>query len=289
MEETREISALFHLIDDPDEEVFGSVSERLVSYGKQIIPNLESLWENTISEDIQGKIEMIIHRLHFTDLKDDFEKWSILKDPELVQGILLACRYQYPEIASTPVLQEIEKIRRNIWLELNSYLTPLEQVNVMTSILYNYFQLKGVEISYQNPNDFLLHKTLETKRGNPISNGILYYLLADLLDVPIRVINLPRQFILAYFNEETEPSEDENPASSIAFFIDPMSGQVFTHKDVDAYLKRISVPPTPTYYKPMSNKRIIQVLLTEMSKCFEDEKSRYKITELNNLSNMLEE
>jgi hypothetical protein len=30
--------ALFHLIDDPDQEVFDSVSNRIVSYGRGIIP-----------------------------------------------------------------------------------------------------------------------------------------------------------------------------------------------------------------------------------------------------------
>ena len=68
MEPNREISALFHLIDDPDTEVFTTVSERIISFGKEIIPNLEDLWENTPQEDIQERIEMLIHRLHFQDL-----------------------------------------------------------------------------------------------------------------------------------------------------------------------------------------------------------------------------
>lgn len=47
METNNEISALFTLIDDPDEEVFGLVSNKIVDYGKEIIPNLEHLWETT--------------------------------------------------------------------------------------------------------------------------------------------------------------------------------------------------------------------------------------------------
>ena len=45
MQETREISALFTLIDDPDQEVFTTVSSKIVDYGRGIIPNLENLWE----------------------------------------------------------------------------------------------------------------------------------------------------------------------------------------------------------------------------------------------------
>ena len=51
MQENREISALFHLIDDPDEEVFSSVSERIVSLGRAIIPNLEKGKNNRAAEN----------------------------------------------------------------------------------------------------------------------------------------------------------------------------------------------------------------------------------------------
>src|SRR4029078_3338266 len=107
MQENKEISALFHLIDDPDEEVFDTVSERIVSLGRAIIPNLENLWENTPNEEIQGRIESLIHKLTFRDLTNDFTSW--LNGPgDLLQGALLIAKYQYPEMLSTPTLQEIE-------------------------------------------------------------------------------------------------------------------------------------------------------------------------------------
>ncbi|MGH2566060.1 MAG: transglutaminase family protein, partial [Ginsengibacter sp.] len=173
MQENKEISALFHLIDDPDEEVFSSVSERIVSLGRAIIPNLENLWETTPDQNVQERIEMIIHRLHFRDLVEDFTNWKN-GTCELLQGSLLVSRYRYPEMNANTTLQEMEKIRRNIWLELNSYLTPLEQVNVITGILYSYYKLKGNEVAYDFPEDFLMNKVIEQKKGNAITNGILY-------------------------------------------------------------------------------------------------------------------
>ena len=43
METNKELNALFKLIDDPDEEVFSAVTNRLIVYGKSIIPQLEHL------------------------------------------------------------------------------------------------------------------------------------------------------------------------------------------------------------------------------------------------------
>ena len=138
LKENKEIKALLHLIDDPDEDVYQTVSERLVSFGKDIIPNLESLWETIHNEETQERIELLIHRVHFRDLTQDFTQWA--QEPyDLGEGALVVARYNYPEMQPDTVKQEIEKIRRNIWLELNNYLTPIEKINVMNSIFFNYY------------------------------------------------------------------------------------------------------------------------------------------------------
>lgn len=287
MKENKEIAALLHLIDDPDEFVYTAVSDKIISFGKAIIPNLESLWENTTSEELQEKIEMLIHRLHFRDLTDDFTEWAT-GDADLLQGALLVAKYQYPDLQESTIKQEIEKIRRNVWLELNNYLTPLEQVNVITSILYNYYKQKGIEFAYNNPDDYLINKALESKKGNAISNGIIYLVLCELLDIPVKAINIPRQFIMAYFDTQYDVLNPVGHSSEkINFYIDPLNGQMYSHKDVESYFKRIAVPPTTSYFRQLHNKRIIQFLLEELSKCFDNDRNRYKMNELLLLANII--
>jgi regulator of sirC expression with transglutaminase-like and TPR domain len=289
LQENKEISALLNLIDDPDEEVYSTVSDRIISFGKGIIPNLENLWEHTSDETLQERIELMIHRLHFKDLFEDVEYWKN-SSAELMQGALLVARYHYPEIQESQIRQDLEKIRRNVWLELNSYLTPLEQVNVMSSILYNYYKQIGVEIAYNQPEDFFINKTIETKRGNSISNGILYLALCEQLDIPVKAINIPKQFILAFMDTQygiIHP--DAQNADKIKFFVDPLNGQVYSHQDVESYFKRISVTPTNAYYKELSSKQVIQFLLEELSKCFDNDQNLYKMKELLSLAKLLGE
>ena len=289
MLENKEISALFHLIDDPDEEVFSTVTERIISHGRAIIPNLEYLWENSVDENVQERIELIIHKLHVHDLTEDFIDWKN-GSCELLQGALLVSQYAYPDMLASNTLQEIEKIRRNIWLELNSYLTPLEQVNVISGILYSYYKLKGNEVSYDLCDDFILTKLIENKRGNAITNGVLYLILCEMLDIPIKAINIPRQFILGYFDLDYNfPNPSKQKSEKINFYIDPLNGQVYSHKDVEDYFKRISVPPTASYYRPLNNKKIIQHLLIEFSKCFIDAGNLYKKNDLLLLSKLLDD
>ena len=63
---------------------------------------------------------------------------------------------------------------------------------------------------------------------------------------------------------------------------------MYSHKDVEAYFKRIAVPPVASYYRQLGNKRIIQYLLEELSKCFDDDRNRYKMDELLSLANLLD-
>ncbi len=290
MEQTKEISALLNLIEDPDDEVYSTVSERIISYGKDIIPNLEYLWETTPDEHIQERIEMLIHSLHFRELQIEFKEWVNSDKQDLLTGALLVCRYQYPDLNIASYQKDVEKIRRNIWLELNSFLTSLEKVNVMSNILFNYYRMKGTEINYTKPDDFLIHKLIEAKKGNAIATGIFMIVLSDLLDINMYMINIPRQFIIAYFDNDPESDEENDfPPNHIQFYIDGTSGQIFSHKDVETYFNRIKVKPKKSFFKPLSNMRMIQLLIEEYANCFSDVKQAYKKDDLLSLAELLNE
>lgn len=289
MSENREIKALLNLLDDPDEDVYKTVSERIVAFGRDIIPSLEQLWETSGDTGTQERIEILIHRVHMRELSAEFTEWKN-GSRDLLQGALLVARYHYPDLAATPVLQLIEKMRRNIWLELNNYLTPMEKVNVFNSIFYNYYKHEGVEVSYDSPDTFLINKTLETRKGNSISNGVLYLILCELLDLPVKAVNIPRQFILGYMDEQYPLLNPVGHSSErIILYVDPLNGQMYSYQDVEKYFKRISVHPTASYFRPLNNLQIISFLLEELAKCFDNDRNTYKMDELQALAALLGE
>lgn len=104
----------------------------------------------------------------------------------------------------------------------------------------------------------------------------------------MKAIKIPKQFIVAYFKPGYSEENLPNPINKIEFFIDPTSGQVFTHHDVESYFKRISVPPVGAYFKPQKNKQVIQQLLEEFGKCFTGDKDAYKQKELLELIQLLD-
>lgn len=286
---TEEIKALFNLIDDPDEEVFSTIADRLLDYGTPIIPDLEHLWENTLEEGTLERIEQMIYKLRLKDIQQQFITWSELPKPSLFEGALLLVKYQFPELALDNLRHQLEKIRRNIWLELNNYLTPLEQANVIRNILFSYYQIKGVEVNYDKPEDFLVSSPLQSKPGNAFANAIIYAELCQQLEVHAQWINIPKQCILAYFSADWEPDEVvPNPQEFIQFYVEGTSGHPFSQKDMDQYFLRHNIEPKTVYYKRLSNVRVIKKMILEFSKCFNSPTLQFKRDDLVELARLLD-
>jgi regulator of sirC expression with transglutaminase-like and TPR domain len=288
MWENKEISALLQLIDDPDDEVFDTVSEKILHYGKAIIPNLETLWEHTADQSVQERIEQLIHRVHFQDLQQELLDWSKSKHAEILKGAIIVAKYQFPDLNVPELLSQFDKIRRNIWLELNNYLTPLEQVNVFNSILYNYYKLQGHELTEREPKYFFINQVLESRQGNSYTLGVLYLALCEMLDIPIFAVEVPRQFIFAYIDTLYHFfSPETDGVQQIQFFIDPLNGMVYTQKDVDTYLKKINATERDSYYTPLLSKRVIFKMLEELCLCYRYKREDQKADEIQQLMNIL--
>jgi len=289
MQKEAEINALFKLIDDPDEEVFNTIADRLLNYGTPIIPDLEHLWENTLDEATLERIEIMIYKLRLQDLKEAFIEWKSKPDPSLFEGALLVTKFQYPELAIDSLRHQMEKIRRNIWLELNNYLTPLEQANVIRNILFSYYQIKGVEVNYEKPEEFLISAPLQSKKGNAIANTLLYAELCQQLEIQAQFINIPKQCIIAFYASDWDPEEIvANPQEFIQFYVEGTTGNAFSQKDLDQYMIRSNIEPKNSYYKALSNVKIIKKHLIEFAKCFNSPTLQYKQKDLTDLANLLD-
>ncbi len=289
MQKEAEISALFKLIDDPDEEVFNTIADRLLNYGTPIIPDLEHLWENTLDEATLERIEIMIYKLRLQDLKEAFIEWKSKPDPSLFEGALLVTKFQFPELAIDSLRHQMEKIRRNIWLELNNYLTPLEQANVIRNILFNYYQIKGVEVNYEKPEEFLISAPLQSKKGNAIANTLLYAELCQQLEIQAQFINIPKQCIIAFYASDWDPEEIvANPQEFIQFYVEGTTGNAFSQKDLDQYMIRSNIEPKNSYYKALSNVKIIKKHILEFAKCFNSPTLQYKQKDLTDLADLLD-
>ncbi len=258
MKETKELKALLHLLDDPDREVFETVSDKIIHYGKEVIPKLENLWESTMDGSVQERIENIIHKVNFNDVYINYEKWNLAEKPGLLNGAFILANYRYPQIDEESIRKTIKSIYQSCWLELNNYLTPLEQINIINSIFYNMYKFKGLELEENKPTHYYLNDVVESRQGNNYSLGLLYQIICEMLDIPVYAIQLPKQYILAFYDTMYDFfNKEKQPIHKIQFYIDPNNGMIYTQNDVDVFVSKYDIETDASTFLPLSNKAIL--------------------------------
>src|SRR5690606_8867326 len=157
---------------------------------------LERAWESSLDTLLQERIENILHKIQFNSVLNDLELWHTSGSFDLLQGLLIINRYQYPDIDEQKIINQIETIKREIWMQMVYMMNPMEKVRLMNNVFYNTFGFSGNTKNYHDPQNSYLSQVIESKKGNPILLACLYSILAQKLDMPIYGINLPRHFIL---------------------------------------------------------------------------------------------
>jgi len=75
-----ELHALLNLIEDPDEEVFLSITERFTLLGQEIIPVLEDHQNSTDDTEQIKKITYIIDKVSLSVLSNELLEWKNSED-----------------------------------------------------------------------------------------------------------------------------------------------------------------------------------------------------------------
>lgn len=268
--EENKINSLLQLVDDPDVDIFESVSNAILDIGLPIIEPLEHLWEVAEDENTQKRILHLIKRVQLQLLKEEWKEWRTSQG-HLLDAMILIAKMRYPQIDKANIQLQYAKMKDNIWLELNAYLSPLEQLHVINGILYSYYRLQGKETHQAEEDTYYINKLFETKIGNAYSISMLIFALMDDLDIPIKSIELPYQLVMAYFESVDHFLNDQHSVVRIAFYLDPNNGYIFTQREIESYFKKIDMEQSPSYFVPLTKEESVYLLLEQLMIHFESE------------------
>ncbi len=276
-----EINALIQLLDDNDQEVFRHVHDRLMSFGLEVIPKLEEAWTADLPAATHERIEEIIHKIQFDSLVKDWKLWLSAGSSDLFTGAFLIARYYYPDADMDDVRKRMQKVKQSIWLELNYNQTPLEQIQIFNQVFYNHYAFKGSQSS-ADFQDYCINHVLENRKGNSISVGIIYQILANELNLPVYGVSLTRHYILAFckkmifdFNTEANLERD------VMFYINPINrGSIFSRNEIKDYLDKMKEEQKEEYFTPGDAPATIKEMLKYLIEISEQTNETEKAEEL---------
>jgi len=285
--EAKELNALIALLDDPDKEVFNVVSSKIVQEGSAVVQLLEKAWESSLDELVQHRIESLIHSIQFNGTIENLSRWVASGAHDLLEGAYYLSLYQYPDSEFDAIQKSIEKIRKDIWLELNENLTALEKVKILNHIIYDVHSFTSNTLNFFSPQNQFINQVIETKKGGPVSLAIIYSVVAQKLGLPIYAVNLPKNFILAY-KDRFKAATPENPKDSILFYINPFNrGAVLGRREIEHFLNQQNIEPKDEFFLPCTNRTTISQLVNSLIYSYEKLGYHDKLNDLNTIQKIL--
>jgi len=286
--ENNELNALMSLMDEPDLDMFGHIEQRIFSYGIQAIPILEDAWNGSPDNDVQHRIESIIHHIQFEHIFSMLTVWKKNPNRDLLKGFIIVAQYQYPDLDEKQITDKVGKIIQDVWLELNNKLTPLEKTKVLNHIFFDVHGFKGNKKDIHAPANSFVNIILENKKANPISLSILYMVIAQSLKIPVYGINLPQNFIMAYMGGMVNDLSLIT-SKDVQFYLNAFNnGAVFTKKEIELFLRQINLNEDDRYFLPCDDITIIRRVLNNLIFSFEHKQNKEKAGELKKLQTALD-
>jgi len=278
--------ALINLLDEPDESAYRMVRERIISLGPAALQPLQRSLENTFDGIVRDRIRCILRKLYRDSLFSEFSDWLENGSSDLLKGFMLVTKTKYPSLDEANIMMRLEQIRMDIWIELNDNLTPLETIRVMNHLLFDIHRFEGNADELKSSESNFINNLLDSRKGSPLSMGILYLILARKLGLPVYGVDLAHHFVLAYMSA---PDIGEPEREDVLFYLNPLSsGTVFTGREIDTFLKHAQLKPEKSHYLPCSNIAIIRRLITSLVFACRQEGDTENIEDLETLLSALE-
>jgi hypothetical protein len=200
-------------------------------------------------------------------VKDALADWMDLGGTDLWKGVQLVHSALDPTWNVAESMERFEALKKEIWLEMNEEQTALEQVRILNHVFFSLRSMESARRLPHVPMEALPSGVLEQKKGNPIGLGVLYLAVARALDIPLRGVNLPNHFILAYCDvaHVNEPGVTKGQ-SGILFYINPYSqGSVIGVDEVSEFLVEAGEGESVQHWRPSHPMEIIQRLVRNVA------------------------
>lgn len=254
----QKIKSLISLVDDQDQNVYDLVYQQIVDLGGEILPLLNEAIDESETSLMTNRLKELIDQVALINARDEMRKWKNENSRNLYQGLSIIALFQYPKLNLDKIAQSINKIRQELWLEVNDNMTALEKIRILNHLFFDIHRFKGDSKDYFAPENSFLNDVVIRKKGNPIMLSSIYSIIAQSVNIPVYGVNMPNHFILAYTDRlYTQPLSDIK-INDILFYINPFNqGEIYSLKEMRHFLTSMKVVPRDNYLLPCSNITIV--------------------------------
>ena len=283
------IESLISLVDDKDKDVFELVQGQIIELGKEVLPLLNNAIDQSSNDLMTARLSNLINQLNLIKAREEIREWKSHNSRNLYEGLSILACFQYPKLDIEKITRTINKIRQELWLEINDNMTALEKVRILNHLFFEIHMFRGDSKDFFAPENSFLNDVVIRKKGNPITLSAIYSIVAQSVNIPIYGVNMPNHFIVAYTDRlYTQPLSDIE-INDILFYVNPFNrGEIYSLKEMRHFLTSMKVMPRDTYLMPCSNITIIRRSLKNLIKIYSNKNDSSKVDDFKLILSELE-
>ncbi len=245
-----EIISLLSLIDDPDATVKEAVRDRILTRGEVAIEQLELLADMELSDDKKAFYGKYIEDLKEDLICDRIESYLQSPDPMLLKGIYLISRSIDFTLNEYDFINSVERLSDEISIELSEDKTATENVGIFNYLFFNNLGFDHCDTLIQNEENALINNVIDSKKGNPVSISLIYFMLARLAGLPIYPLCFPGGFVPVYLDNENR----------ILFYLNIFKkGSIFLEDSLKQFFDDIGLLYTTESLKVEQDKSLVSI------------------------------
>lgn len=248
MSTTRELFALYSLLDDPQASVQSAVRERILALGEDAVQGLRALMKdhaNLHEEIVRDLVNEIRRSTALGRIRREFDGPE--EPVDLEEAAFIIAKYGFPEVSTALYHRRLDDMAADIRVLAGGRAAPLDVFMKLRSYLFSDLGFIGNREDYYNPNNSYINKVIDYRKGIPITLSVLMLVLARRLGITLHGIGMPMHFLVQYDD------------GSRMFFVDAFnSGIIITRDQCRLMLSSSGIRLTPEMLTPVSSRDIIE-------------------------------
>jgi len=279
LEPDSKFRALMRLLDDDDPQVASAVERELLDGGDETARLLEGEKEN-VEDHVRKRIDKLISKIYVDRLQKDYDSlldYASHPDFSLERALFLLARPLYVDADYANIQEQLNQLAIELRKRVAGIENPYDIVQHVNEFFLNELGFAGNSKDYYNPDNSVLHRVIETRRGIPISLGIVYLLVGKRLNLPVFGVGAPAHFLVKFVLEGKE------------IYVDVFNGgRIMSRKDAEEFISDMGFSFEPRFLKESTDIEMLARMCRNMARAFTAADEQPKANVLMELSIELE-
>lgn len=189
------IECLIRLLDDESTTVWTHVRHELQRHGRAAESALKRAG-NDASPRVRSRSRALLLSRGRERVVRRLIAFASRREVALESGLFLLSRLDQPDLDVRPYLMQIDALAAEVLRRVESRPPTLERAMVLVQYLGQELALRGDSEDYHHPDNIYLHRTLERRRGMPLTLAAIYHFVGTRAGIETSLVPLPGKVML---------------------------------------------------------------------------------------------